>query len=349
MLKNYWITKPKFKGSKAARRRIKSSKNLGRWKAIDDYLLIQSVLALNDLKSVHIGTKFSCRFTLDELKHRWAILLYNKNISGLAIDSMRNLHPELIEKADQNALFSSEEEKCLSTIKELHPFVEDFYRLLAENKHIFHPTRKAKDLYNHFQLMKSYNLLPGQTIDPITSMSFSDIENLFEYNDLDFFDDHPALEEMKMDNRHKIKQIRHLENELDRWSVLVSPIAPEMDKLTLAVLRGRNVRFIMKAVKITFGRKTKHNEVDMDLSLEGPSDKISRKQGTLKFRSTGEFFLTNDGKRPIFVDGEPILENRKCKLRNQSLIEIVGLSLVFVVNYEYVNAIRQECGMIKHF
>lgn len=361
MPKNNWTIRSKHKTVKRAQRRVKptnnTKKDLGRWKAIDDYLLIQGVQQTDDLQMVHRGTKFSCRFTLQEIETRWVLLMYNETISGLAIDSMRKLHPELIEKAERNALFSSEEENLLMTITDLFPFVEHFEGLLAEHKHIFHPSRTAKDLYEHFQLLKSYDLLPCQTVEPLTSadqlMSFSDAELQINDHDLDNTEDTPLMTEVSSSNRRDMREMRQLETELDRWSLLVTSITtnndiplvyPEMDNQTLAVLRGRTVKFIMKSNDITFGRNTKDNIVDIDLSLEGSADKISRKQGTIKLRTNGDFFLANDGKRTIFVDGEPILQNHKCKLRNLSLVEIGDLSFVFLINDELVNAIRQENG-----
>lgn len=105
--------------------------------------------------------------------------------------------------------------------------------------------------------------------------------------------------------------------------------SPDFDNQTLAVLRGRMVRYLMRSrevrpaqpsllrrssphcnvcvwclishralacvdpspspqvqllpapfPQITLGRATKDNQIDVDLSLEGPAWKISRKQGT---------------------------------------------------------------------
>lgn len=98
--------------------------------------------------------------------------------------------------------------------------------------------------------------------------------------------------------------------------------SPDFDNQTLAVLRGRMVRYLMRSrevrnpltcsssvsfslssfvflilfhslthslslllfPQITLGRATKDNQIDVDLSLEGPAWKISRKQGTPKKR-----------------------------------------------------------------
>ena len=39
------------------------------------------ILQTSDLKSVHIGVKFSCNFTLQDIEDRWYSLLYNEKIS----------------------------------------------------------------------------------------------------------------------------------------------------------------------------------------------------------------------------------------------------------------------------
>ena len=74
--------------------------------------------------------------------------------------------------------------------------------------------------------------------------------------------------------------------------------------------------------QITLGRSTKDAAVDIDLSLEGPAWKVSRKQGIIKLRNSGEFFIANAGKRPIFVDGKPVLTGNKYKLNDNSVVEV---------------------------
>lgn len=75
-------------------------------------------------------------------------------------------------------------------------------------------------------------------------------------------------------------------------------------------------------LQITLGRATKDNQIDVDLSLEGPAWKISRRQGIIKLRSNGDFFLANEGKRPFYVDGKAILAGNKQKLNNNSVVEV---------------------------
>lgn len=84
---------------------------------MDDLALIIGVQQTNDLKTVHLGTKFSCKFTLQELQSRWYALLYDQAVSRVAVSAMRNLHPDMVAAVQDKALWSQEEENVLSTIK----------------------------------------------------------------------------------------------------------------------------------------------------------------------------------------------------------------------------------------
>ncbi|XP_055703053.1 microspherule protein 1 isoform X2 [Phlebotomus papatasi] len=332
-----------------------STKDLGRWKPIDDLALIIGIQQTNDLKMVHRGTKFSCKFTVQELQARWYSLLYEESISRIAVAAMRNLHPELVENVQSKALYTTQEEDMLATIKSnTSPTLETFQELLDKNPAVFYPARTAKSLQSHWSLMKQYTLLPDQIIHPPSreSMTFSDTEELINDTELVDLKDETLEIELALADRRNKREIRHLENELSRWTVLVDSLAgigftPEFDKETPAVLRGRLVRYLMRSREITVGRCTKDFIVDVDLKLEGPAHKVSRKQATIKLRSNGDFFMTNEGKRAIYVDGSPLLTGAKTRLNNNSVIELCGLRLIFLINYDLINAIRQESAKMN--
>jgi microspherule protein 1 len=54
---------------------------MGRWKPEDDYLLLQAIMQLSNIKEVHRATEFSKPFTLKEIEDRWYATTYDIPIS----------------------------------------------------------------------------------------------------------------------------------------------------------------------------------------------------------------------------------------------------------------------------
>lgn len=346
---------PMAKRVKKSKQPLHVTKDLGRWKPTDDLLLINAVLQTTDLTSVHLGVKFSCRFTLREIKERWYSLLYDPVISKLAWQAMRQLHPEAIAAIQSKALFSQNEETLLSKIGSTsQPKLDVFQDLLNKHPGVFHPSRTPKSLLVHWQLLKQYYLLDDQSVQPLPKgdqvLNFSDAEQMIDDAKLKESRDEVLENELMVSDRHQKREIRQLEQELPRWQVLVDNITgmsmPDFDNQTLAALRGRMVRYLMRSREITLGRATKDKQIDVDLSLEGPAWKISRKQGIIKLKNNGDFFIVNEGRRPMYIDGRPVLSGNKWKLNNNSVVEIAGLRFVFLINLELISLIKAEAAKI---
>ncbi|TMS18775.1 Microspherule protein 1 [Larimichthys crocea] len=336
---------PITKRVKKSKQPLHITKDLGRWKPTDDLLLINAVLQI--LTSVHLGVKFSCRFTLREIKERWYALLYDPVISKLAWQAMRQLHPEAIAAIQSKALFSQSEEALLAKIGSTsQPKLDVFQEILSKQPGVFHPSRTPKSLLVHWQLLKQYYLLDDQSGDQV--LNFSDAEQMVDDVKLKESRDEVLEHELMISDRHQKREIRQLEQELPRWQVLVDSITgmsmPDFDNQTLAALRGRMVRYLMRSREITLGRATKDKPIDVDLSLEGPAWKISRKQGIIKLKNNGDFFIANEGRRPIYIDGRPVLSGNKWKLNNNSVVEIAGLRFVFLINLELISLIKAEAA-----
>ena len=114
--------------------------------------------------------------------------------------------------------------------------------------------------------------------------------------------------EMMVVDRVAKREIRRLEAEVSKWQIVVEQVtgqsAADFDNQTLAVLRGRQVRYLMRSREISVGLATEDLTVDVDLSLEGPATKVSRKAAIIKLTNNVEFHLANEGKRPVMEFSE---------------------------------------------
>ncbi|SPP84599.1 microspherule protein 1-like [Drosophila guanche] len=343
----------------ALNERRKSRKNeepkvhmISRWKPIDDLSLLTAMDRVNDLKVAHRVCKFSCLFSLKEVHQRWQALLFSPMDSATAMSAIENLHPETAASVRARTILSPAEEQLIMTIKSTEdPTLAQFQELIDQNAAIFLRERTAHHLHLYWQDLCKYMLLPDQVI-PAAEVapylqSFSEAEaQAFHVNVNEPIDE--ALEaELELQNRRNKRSIRLLENEISRMSVLVdSGRGPrELDNNTIACLCGHRVRFLMQHPEINFGRDGKEGsdwQVDVNLALEGPAEKVSRLQGTIKLRNDGLIFIANAGKREIFVQGKPLLTGHKTRLEDNMLVEICGLTFTFIINPDAINAVRTQ-------
>lgn len=365
---------------KQKRRRLKNARDnamreLGRWKPADDLALILAVQQVNDLFAVYKGVKFSCKFSFQEIEDRWYALLYCAPIQRVAMAAMRQLTPDIVALTHANCLYSKEEEDLLKTISvtpgRAPPDFDAFKQLLDQNRHVFLPYRTEKHLRSHWMSMRYYNLIPivlnGRQIQPRREElpTFSEVEETVDKDILNTLSEHiatnfdgqtvasklkedPVHQELMINARRVKREIRKLENEIPKWQALVDSMRGtsqsdfDDSNSNLAVLRGRHMRYLMILRQITFGRCTKNSIVDVDLSLEGPAKKISRRQGMIELQSNGEFVIVNTGKRPFYVDSQPVLRDGNCTvIHNNSVVEIDGLRFVFLINLDLIAKLKR--------
>ncbi|EFJ18598.1 hypothetical protein SELMODRAFT_420081 [Selaginella moellendorffii] len=71
-------------------------------------------------------------------------------------------------------------------------------------------------------------------------------------------------------------------------------------KGAIAMLYGYHLKYLMVANEVSIGRRTQGNVIDVDLAQEGPANRVSRKQASIKIDEDGIFHLKNLGKVGVF-------------------------------------------------
>jgi len=321
------IKKKKSKKSKSANSVMNA---MSKWKGTDYLMLINNAENVNNLAVIHQVVKFSSYFTLKEIQQQWHALLYDPVVSFHARKMINELSDDVRKTYNDKTLFSDDEEDILKTISSISLYtLENFQMLLDNHSDIFHLSRSARNLMDHWQLMKYHGLLCDQNSN--SSIDFPDNgKSIKSYNicKKSTFSDQFSLSQQQF-----VKDLQNNEN--DESKVIIKNaglIYEETGDDVVATLLGRFVCYLLKNVEVTFGRSTFDESVDIDLSIEGPAFKVSRKQGTIKKLSDGLFVLINEGKQVVYVDGKPVLRGLKSNICHSSIIEISNLRFVFFIN-----------------
>ncbi|VDK48218.1 unnamed protein product [Anisakis simplex] len=330
--------------------------SLKKWTATDDLQLVVAVQHTCSLQAVRIHVNFSRPFTLSEIEERWYELLYDEAVSSIARKRMYDLPAETIRSIQSRTVFNIREHQILFRIPSTAPNqISTFEQVLKEHSKSFHHARTAEVLLEHWRKMKSWHLLIDQ--NGVTSANEKEASALFymERNkDINLAGDWQLSVNEARSSSGLSRTDRDTVTSTNHWGEIVTsrwPPSPrvnveavsgvwneaQMGEGVWAVLKGRLMRYAIRGKRVLIGRNTAKHEVDVNLKLEGPAARISRKQALLKCHtdeSTGsvQCFINNVGKRPIFVDGKTVLEGSKARVFNNSVIEVANIRLVFVVN-----------------
>ncbi|CAD6197854.1 unnamed protein product [Caenorhabditis auriculariae] len=302
--------------------------DLRAWTVTDDVSLITAATHVGDLTAVYQNVRFSQPFSLTDVEERWYKLLYNEPFSKLARKRISELTPEDLLRIQSRTAFTKEEEMVLAGIPANPlPTLQILEALLKEHREKFHSARTPQILHDHWHRMKQNNLLTQFVLlEYQPPIDWERVERSTELNNDLCFDYQRPL-------RTAIARTRIA---APYQKVAVAPVTgiatEKFSETVIAVMKGRVVRFVVRTDKITIGRSTPRCRVDVDLSLEGPATKISRRQAILDYnRETNEFIIENIGGRPIFVEGKAVATNMKTQVKDNYVIEIANIRLVFKV------------------
>ncbi|KAI6182474.1 FHA domain-containing protein [Aphelenchoides bicaudatus] len=317
---------------------IQLSEAFRRWAVQDDVLLISSVTHVCDLNTVHSSTKFSKPFTLGDIDLRWYSFIYDTEFNRAVMQRIeQQLTPEQILKVQSTIPFSIEEEQILAEQPMVvNPTKGTFENLLTQHRSVFHHARTPEILEQHWASMKHWGLLADQTIQ-----NFDDeLMRLEREYDMNRFGVDDVLLPTDVEDRNFMRELQNTNQEVEEWErVLTRAVTGinhviQFDKDTMAVLKGRCVSFDIRKDRVLIGRSTQKHKVDVNLSYEGPTASISRRQGLLRIEPTGRCFLYNLGEANVFIDRRPIRKNSRGELHTNSIIEIGSIRLLFARNEE---------------
>ncbi|KAL6722417.1 hypothetical protein Aduo_019993 [Ancylostoma duodenale] len=300
-----------------------TSAELRRWTAADDVALVTAVTHVHDLRAAYGSIKFSRPYSMEDIEERWYQLMYDDTLSRQAKKRMNELPVEEILRIQSRTAFTVREEELLrgldigSNSCPDRAMMEDLIKKYPED---FHSARTPQSLLDHWHILNSYGILmPGPQSAVI---DWELLERTYDLTGRVNFDETRAL------NAAAACDAR----EQDFARVVVQPVTGICSPATdvRATLRGRVVRYLVRTDRVVLGRSTPRDPVDLDLALEGPAEKVSRKQAVIaRDPASGQFEMTNVGARTIFVDGKALGTNNRTRLVDNSIVQIAIIRLVF--------------------
>uniref|UniRef100_A0A1I7TBK4 FHA domain-containing protein n=1 Tax=Caenorhabditis tropicalis TaxID=1561998 RepID=A0A1I7TBK4_9PELO len=303
------------------------------WTAADDYSLIVAVSHVSCLQFIHNSLPFTRKFTKADLEERYCQLQYDDKLSAEAqarISKMTALQRIHIESRTP---FSRDEEKCLMENAEKilkghngdeadknHTSLrfEHFKMILEQNRNTFHPSRNPQVISDHFRRIKSYR----ERINlPYTFKTFENPTNGYV---------------MDFDLMRPLQECRSRYNAISRYPSLRGVLSQFQTNATvpdnaLAMIHGRFLQFAMTGAMVVMGRSSMNDQVDIDLSKEGPAAKVSRQQALISHIHDDKFKIKNIGQRVMFVDSKPLPQMVSTSLRHGSIIEVASIRLTFSI------------------
>ncbi|KJH51832.1 FHA domain protein [Dictyocaulus viviparus] len=299
------------------------SAELKRWTAADDVALVTAVTHVHDLRAAYGSIKFSRPYSLEDIEERWYQLMYDDVLSRQAKKRINELPVEEILRIQSRTAFTVREEDLLRGLEigtNSCPDRAMMEELIKKYPDDFHSARTPQSLLDHWHILNSYGILaPGPQS---TMLDWEMLERTYDLTGRVNFDETRALNAAAACDTREQEYAR----------VVVQPVtgicSPAAD--VRATLRGRVVRYLVRTDRVVLGRSTPRDPVDLDLALEGPAEKVSRRQAIIaRDPSSGMFEMTNVGARTIFVDGKALGTNSRTRLVDNSIVQIAIIRLVF--------------------
>lgn len=295
---------------------------LARWPAVDDCLLklaCESGVALESLCGARACVSFEKARALDEVRHRWRMMLTDDAFARACVARMREVTDEEIERAIERRVAprgatprEALKKGGLGTARERDGGAETARSSDDERPPRFSRAEQA--------ILRGEPVRRGDGEGRGAATGGGS-----------------ARDAGRTANAATLRKIEALERSAQAATARLATA-----KGALAELVGTNVTFAIAKRDCVIGRSTEDLKVDVDLGSEGNASKISRQQAFLKLRWNGEFALRNVGRRPIWCNNSPLTTGQRCILAPHTLIEVGGMRLLFLPNPTLIRAAAPE-------